>query len=438
MGISPSFGLPRRRRRRRRTRRVFVSSERPIFHHSLPTRTIGNEKEESEERRLSGRRVACTTIDTGSRFDEISVGTASLYSSLIALKISGERKKPLKGGDANAYRYGTGIIRHFDLWSQILTRPPLAVLAPVSWHVCIYVPMHHLLYIPYPMYPGLIGVDVVKNPLVPHIIIIIISYQGPVPVSSYTPPPFSSIIMDAWWSWFTNLQDDQRIERLQRCQEIHTVLVQCQVQQQKVQQQQQHPRSTKTPTTPTTTSSTESNYYDPMSIESFSGGIRTMKYFGWRGILQPPQQAQLQAQQQQPQQQDEPQPQEQQQQQQQMSERVKTAIVHSCSREQHALWACRAVAVGCGKELGSLKAGFDQVGPWNVLFEPQTAYETSTQNKTTSKNTVDPHARIPCADLQSSLGTCVQRGADALLERTQRRDKAKGVEPLAAANVESE
>jgi hypothetical protein len=219
--------------------------------------------------------------------------------------------------------------------------------------------------------------------------------------------------MDAWWSWFSNLQDDQRIERLQRCQEIQNVLLQCQQQQQQQQQRQQRQKTIIT----TSTNSIESPQYDPLSIESFSGGIRTMKYFGWRGILQQPQQ---------PHEDDDP-SQQQKQLEGRIPERVHNAIVHSCSREQHALWACRAVAVGCGKELGSLKAGFDSMGPWNVLFQPRTAYD----EKSTPDD--DKSHPIPCAELQSSLGTCVRRGADALLERTQTRDKSQPLERTAAA-----
>jgi hypothetical protein len=181
-----------------------------------------------------------------------------------------------------------------------------------------------------------------------------------------------SSTMDSWWSWFSKVQDDQRIERLQRCRELQDVLVNCQSQ----------PRNSKSATT------SVANKYNPTSIESFSGGLRTMKYFGWRGILQ----------------------------QEELPERVQTAIIKSCSREQHALWACRAVAVGCGKELGALKAGFDQLGEFGVLFEQRTAYEPS-------NHTEEQLAQIPCAHLQSALGTCVQTGANGLLERTQHRDK---------------
>lgn len=172
---------------------------------------------------------------------------------------------------------------------------------------------------------------------------------------------------ETWWSWFSKVQDDQRIERLQRCRQLQDVLVSCQT----------------------------ASQYDPLSIESFSGGLRTMKYFGWRGIIS------------------------QQNPENEMPQSVRHAIVQSCAREQHALWACRAVAVGCGKELGALKAGFDQMGdPFPVLFESKTSYEeVSSPNNSTSSST----RILPCAQLQSTLGACVRKGADELLERTNAR-----------------
>jgi len=207
-----------------------------------------------------------------------------------------------------------------------------------------------------------------------------------------TETPSSSSPSSSWWSWFSNLQDDQRMDRLKRCQDLQTILHKCQRQ-----RVEQHNDNVK---------------YDPTSIESFSGGLRTMKYFGWRGILQ-----------------DEEKQEQQQDGNEEDKERrasssippkaVQTAVIRSCSREQHALWACRAVAVGCGKELGSLKAGFDEVGKWTVLMETRTAYEGhQPQPSTTEEN----DSSIPCAQLQSILGRCVQKGGEELLQRIQQRN----------------
>ena len=113
-----------------------------------------------------------------------------------------------------------------------------------------------------------------------------------------------------------------------------------------------------------------------------------MKYFGWRGVLKNTHD---------------------------MPEKLRHAIETSCARERHAVWACRAVALGCGKELGVLKACFDEQGSFAILHQSQTAYELSEEQVATSTTT------IPCAQLQAALGTSVQKQAHELLLRQQQR-----------------
>lgn len=160
-----------------------------------------------------------------------------------------------------------------------------------------------------------------------------------------------------WWSWLSKVQDDQRMERLERCRELEDVLKACE---------------------------TQSNY-NPNTMEEFPGGLRRIKYFGWRGVLQK----------------------------EAMPENLKDAIISSCARERHSVWACRAVSLGCGKELGSLKAGFDEQGPVAILYQPHTAYESSGKVDT----------GIPCAELQATLGSCVRQRGIELLERKQQQQQ---------------
>jgi len=190
----------------------------------------------------------------------------------------------------------------------------------------------------------------------------------------------SSSTSDSWWATFSKFQDDQRLERLQQCRQLQNVLANCEA---------------TTAAAAATATATANND----AIEEFSDGIRMMKYFGWRGILKQEQGSDQPAK--------------------QLPVKLREAIASSCARERHAMWACRGVAVGCGKELAALKKGFDDHGPLVILHESQTAYEESyTKNKNNKSK-----KRIPCAKLQTTLGACVQRGASNLLERTRQRNE---------------
>lgn len=80
--------------------------------------------------------------------------------------------------------------------------------------------------------------------------------------------------------------------------------------------------------------------------------------------------------------------------------------IPSCAKESHALWGCRAVSLGCAGHLRQLRECF-QTTPHDVLFDPTTAYEPSS-------NTGD---RVPCQKLQESLGKCVIKEAKELKQR---------------------
>ena len=153
----------------------------------------------------------------------------------------------------------------------------------------------------------------------------------------------------SWTERWSRFQDDQRLERLGACRQLEGLLERC-----------RHAK---------TNSATE--------IEEVSIGLRMMKYFGWRGLLQ-------------------------------KVGKDGQPLVDSCAREQHAVWACRAVATGCGKELSYLKRCFDQEGPIDILLHSQTSYESSP----TSTN-----GNVPCESLQQEMGACVTKGAQELYQR---------------------
>ena len=156
----------------------------------------------------------------------------------------------------------------------------------------------------------------------------------------------------SWREWFGQFQDDQRIERLQtHCQSLENLYRDC----------------------------LKSQKSDSEAIEQRGLPLRTIKYFDWRGIAK-----------------DHPQ------------------VEKTCAREEHLVWSCRAVAVGCGKELGELKKCFEDQGPSNILSAPATAYEYDSTKKLKKNET------IPCRRVQQALGNCVTDGAHALYNRRRR------------------
>ena len=274
-------------------------------------------------------------------------------------------------------------------------------------------------------------------------------------------------------SWFEPLlslkqqweefDDGQRIIRLKSCQILDEILNNCQQkqiaqQQQNISQLQQQQSSQQ---------QQNNDVDDP--IESVSIGLRNMKYFGWRGILSSKKEADTDT-----------------------DEITKiqdengnsnasnngneitnndeheknqllfhSKIRQSCSREQHAVWACRSVSTGCGKDLSLLKRCFEDIDTdtdteieklppqYRILTTPYTNYEgivekteeeeaqaqslTTTTTSTTTIS-VDNNAkslssslsslkqRIPCYDIQRQLGSCVTINGKQLLERKQKRE----------------
>jgi hypothetical protein len=113
-------------------------------------------------------------------------------------------------------------------------------------------------------------------------------------------------------------------------------------------------------------------------------------------------------------------------------------IRSSCAREEHAVWACRAISTGCGKDLSELKKCFDDVDnetetngesrplPQHVrvLTSPFTNYQGIVEKvgEPSDKNVVSVKEQIPCYEIQWRLGSCVTENGKQLLQRKQERE----------------
>jgi hypothetical protein len=170
----------------------------------------------------------------------------------------------------------------------------------------------------------------------------------------------------SWWSRMSSTYqetiDDQRMERLAQCQVLAEILKSCRSQQ-----------------------------TDRLELEDVPMGIRSVRYFQWRDYKTPAAAAKKAASSSTP-----PPP-------------------PSCLREEHALWACRAVALKCGSELVRLRDCFHEQASASAVLEPPsgggaamplTAYDSSSAV-----------VALPCGDFQSAMGDCVRRNAVALAER---------------------
>jgi hypothetical protein len=230
------------------------------------------------------------------------------------------------------------------------------------------------------------------------------------PLASSSTPAWSYSSLKEQWGTF---QDAQRLERLAVCLQLDQLLKECR--QRRGRQSRSHGNS----------HSTASSPHARDSIESITPGLRTMKYYGWRGILKSTEKeekegttssemnaessnndtvtasdsdsGQLSA--------------------------IHQQIQSSCSREQHAVWACRAVATGCGKELASLKKCFEEDHHvYDILTVPHTGYENYNNSSSNNNNNNTKQPVIPCWKAQNILGSCVTANAKQLLERKQQRE----------------
>ena len=228
--------------------------------------------------------------------------------------------------------------------------------------------------------------------------------------SSWWPFSSSSSASSSWQEQWEEFHDGQRLERLSTCLQLDDILKQCR-RQRKFRQRDE-----------------SDNDVDP--LETISPGLRTMKYYGWRGILTKLKKSTSSDNDDKrddgdgdhdTRHQTQPDP--------AFNKALHDQIQSSCSREQHAVWACRAVATGCGKELAHLKKCFEDDYPNEqemILVVPHTAYDNSNSAKDNNnkKGTARSSIIIPCYEAQQRLGACVTANATSLLERKQKREAA--------------
>uniref|UniRef100_A0A7S2MYV3 Uncharacterized protein n=1 Tax=Helicotheca tamesis TaxID=374047 RepID=A0A7S2MYV3_9STRA len=86
--------------------------------------------------------------------------------------------------------------------------------------------------------------------------------------------------------------------------------------------------------------------------------------------------------------------------------------VPTCARESHAVWACRALALGCAVDMMKLKECFDK-SQQDVLKVSRTEYEAN--GEVNSKSQSDETAI--CGLEQRNLGACVRDNAHHLQRR---------------------
>mmetsp|Transcript_16086 Transcript_16086/g.29155 ORF Transcript_16086/g.29155 Transcript_16086/m.29155 type:complete len:228 (-) Transcript_16086:84-767(-) len=91
--------------------------------------------------------------------------------------------------------------------------------------------------------------------------------------------------------------------------------------------------------------------------------------------------------------------------------KMRSRFSSDCARETHELWACRALALGCGNHVGDLRRC------WNDANLP--AKKSSTGNEITFENGNENS----CRNIQVSMANCVNKHAAELAERVQAAKK---------------
>jgi hypothetical protein len=229
-------------------------------------------------------------------------------------------------------------------------------------------------------------------------------------------PVYSSSTMDklkermrALWDDSSQLMDGQRLERLEQCRVLESVLHNCRQRQNKSNPQSSLPTNTTTARRPWWSRLTATEQIDvlatspdgdrtsSLTLENTSAGIRMLRFFHWREELSTNDVA------------------------------AATAMDISCQREQHAVWGCRAVAVGCGEPLTMLRDCFDAQGPLNVLgsrSRSKQETESSCYYESDNKLSADVAAMTEpsvCQEMQRAVGKCVAINLQQLQQRVAQR-----------------
>ena len=281
------------------------------------------------------------------------------------------------------------------------------------------------------------------------------------------------------WEEFS---DQQRIDRLKSCQVLDGILQDCRQKQQA--QKKKHGRKHHRDHDHAIDTAA-----DP--IESVTIGIRKMKYFGWRGIVSSSSSSSSDNNSSYSDEsteendsnniQDNTIEMKQHKKKQQLEHNKEAGLVseqliqsrirESCSREEHAVWACRAIATGCGQDLSLLKRCFEEgehehehehnydyepkrekkpFDKYSILTAPCTNYEgiirttndddnNHAENSTAAGGVVKDSyqrrlkQRIPCYAIQQRLGSCVTQSGTQLLQRKQQREEKEKSHRITAA-----
>ena len=221
--------------------------------------------------------------------------------------------------------------------------------------------------------------------------------------------------MDRLWGrlqdGFEAASDQQRVERLDQCRVLESILQSCRQEQELARQAKRNrlnasssggrsssywwwpfsggsaAASSHEPSTPIPSSSTNDTGHNhhQLTLENTPGGIRMLRFFHWREL-------------------------------------PADFPVHNCRRQEHAVWACRAVAVGCGQPLTQLRDCFDEQGPERILVSrygkgrTQTSYTDASADDRLKQS-------IPCHEYQRAVGTCVASNLHDLQQRVEQRNK---------------
>lgn len=236
--------------------------------------------------------------------------------------------------------------------------------------------------------------------------------------------PKASSLFGSLQSTWRQISDSQRIGRLQQCQALHDILSECRRQSNAVNSPRQHDAATRRDLRRIEREIQQhtSNESPPVSsaggdaaasaaakdtsptIENTPAGIRMLHYFQWRNLEE----------------------------QGDDGASVLGDARRLCTREEHALWSCRAVATACGPDLIQVKRCFDETGP--SILKHAAAYDKVSAAPSTSEEAKLPvsgsptvsassssSGRVPvsppCVDVQRSMGSCVARGIDGLNQR---------------------
>ncbi|KAL3777241.1 hypothetical protein HJC23_013222 [Cyclotella cryptica] len=98
---------------------------------------------------------------------------------------------------------------------------------------------------------------------------------------------------------------------------------------------------------------------------------------------------------------------------------VKSNFSHGCHKETHELWACRALALGCGNYLSDLRRCWDETSQIHARNNSPTNQNSASENDDVRRN----RRADACREIQQNMAKCVTKNASELAERIEARRK---------------